>query len=225
MRGRVPGDTRPSRKPRPGRIACGRGKRMACRKSRGLTRTSRTTTRIFTSMRTATKRRPSCASGPRNGSQWNSVIGTLSRAARTSPLRFISASPTTRRRSSFRGSNIELKESSKGKLVFESRKNPGHPILDLKKAFNAALKNAGIDNLRFHDLLRTGGTRLSKSRDTKRDVRRVPALLPDRRYAFVPPSTVRLAPVMYPASELATKATSAATSSTWPYRLSAVLAN
>lgn len=34
--------------------------------------------------------------------------------------------------------------------------------------------------------------------------------------AFVPPSTVRLAPVMYEASGLATKATSEATSSTVP---------
>src|SRR5271165_2230420 len=42
--------------------------------------------------------------------------------------------------------------------------------------------------------------------------------------AFVPPSTVRIAPVMYDASGPATNATSAATSSTDPQRSSAVLA-
>jgi integrase len=57
----------------------------------------------------------------------------------------------------------ELKESSKGKYVFESRKNPGHPILDPKKAFNAALKDAGIENFRFHDLRHTAGTRLAEA--------------------------------------------------------------
>jgi hypothetical protein len=44
------------------------------------------------------------------------------------------------------------------------------------------------------------------------------------RYAFVPPSTVKFAPVMWEASGPATKATNAATSSTCPYRLNAVLA-
>src|SRR5580658_439228 len=42
--------------------------------------------------------------------------------------------------------------------------------------------------------------------------------------AFVPPSTVRFAPVMYDASGPATKATNAATSATVPKRFSAVLA-
>src|SRR5271155_4735133 len=42
--------------------------------------------------------------------------------------------------------------------------------------------------------------------------------------AFVPPSTVRFAPVMYDASGLATKATNAATSAAVPKRFSAVLA-
>jgi hypothetical protein len=42
--------------------------------------------------------------------------------------------------------------------------------------------------------------------------------------AFVPPSTVKFAPVMYEDSGLATKATNAATSSTVPYRLSEVMA-
>src|SRR5260370_38906920 len=42
--------------------------------------------------------------------------------------------------------------------------------------------------------------------------------------AIIPPSTVRLAPVMYEDSGLATNATNAATSSTCPYRSSAVKA-
>src|ERR1700732_5515315 len=42
--------------------------------------------------------------------------------------------------------------------------------------------------------------------------------------AFIPPSTVRFAPVMYEDSGPATNATSAATSSTRPYRSSAVKA-
>src|SRR5436853_2010514 len=42
--------------------------------------------------------------------------------------------------------------------------------------------------------------------------------------AFIPPSTVRFAPVMYEDSGLATNATSAATSSTRPKRSSAVAA-
>src|SRR3984893_16259394 len=42
--------------------------------------------------------------------------------------------------------------------------------------------------------------------------------------AFIPPSTVRLAPVMYEDSGPATNATTAAISSTWPKRSSAVAA-
>src|SRR6266852_7422158 len=42
--------------------------------------------------------------------------------------------------------------------------------------------------------------------------------------AFIPPSTVRFAPVMYEDSGPATNATNAATSSTRPYRSSAVAA-
>ena len=58
---------------------------------------------------------------------------------------------------------LESKESSKGKYVFESKKNPGHPILDPKKAFKLALKDAGIENFRFHDLHHTAGTRLAEA--------------------------------------------------------------
>lgn len=69
-------------------------------------------------------------------------------------------------------------------------------------------------------MARAGAT---KDKDFGRNLEGSPALLPKHtRYqwrghqAFVPPSTVRLAPVMYEASGLAMNATSAATSSTCP---------
>jgi integrase len=58
---------------------------------------------------------------------------------------------------------LELYEDKKGKYVFESRKKPGYPILEPKKAFNAALKDAGIESFRFHDLRHTAGTRLAEA--------------------------------------------------------------
>ena len=48
-------------------------------------------------------------------------------------------------------------------LVFESKRNPGHPILDPKKGFKEALKDAEIENFRFHDLRHTAGTRLAEA--------------------------------------------------------------
>lgn len=58
---------------------------------------------------------------------------------------------------------IELKETTGTEYVFESRRNPGHPIQDPKKSFNGALKDAGIENFRFHDLRHTAGTRLAEA--------------------------------------------------------------
>jgi integrase len=58
---------------------------------------------------------------------------------------------------------MDLYEDKKGKYVFESRKKPGYPILEPKKAFNSALKDAGIENFRFHDLRHTAGTRLAEA--------------------------------------------------------------
>jgi hypothetical protein len=55
------------------------------------------------------------------------------------------------------------KKTSNGTLVFESERNPGHPILDPKKGFMAALKDAKIENFRFHDLRHTAGTRLAEA--------------------------------------------------------------
>jgi len=58
---------------------------------------------------------------------------------------------------------LELHENKKGKYVFESRRKPGHPILEPKKSFNSALKDAEIENFRFHDLRHTAGTRLAEA--------------------------------------------------------------
>ncbi|HKX26996.1 MAG TPA: site-specific integrase [Blastocatellia bacterium] len=58
---------------------------------------------------------------------------------------------------------LAVKEESDGKLVFESRKKPGHPISDPKKGFHGALKDAEIENFRFHDLRHTAGTRLAEA--------------------------------------------------------------
>jgi integrase len=58
---------------------------------------------------------------------------------------------------------LELHEGKKGKYVFESRKKPGSPISEPKKAFNSALEDAKIENFRFHDLRHTAGTRLAEA--------------------------------------------------------------
>ncbi|MEP7342253.1 MAG: site-specific integrase [Acidobacteriota bacterium] len=58
---------------------------------------------------------------------------------------------------------LDLRQTCKGKYVFESQKKPGHPIMEPKKAFNSALKDAGIENFRFHDLRHTAGTRLAEA--------------------------------------------------------------
>jgi integrase len=58
---------------------------------------------------------------------------------------------------------LELHEGKKGKYDFESPKKPGSPISEPKKAFNSALKDAGIENFRFHDLRHTAGTRLAEA--------------------------------------------------------------
>src|SRR5205823_6033938 len=54
------------------------------------------------------------------------------------------------------------KRSANARYVFESPRKPGHHILEPKKAFNAALADAGIENFRFHDLRHTAGTRLAE---------------------------------------------------------------
>lgn len=58
---------------------------------------------------------------------------------------------------------LELRDQSKGRYVFESRKKKDQPMQEPKKAFNASLKDAGIENFRFHDLRHTAGTRLAEA--------------------------------------------------------------
>jgi integrase len=58
---------------------------------------------------------------------------------------------------------LEVKSESTGQYIFESRKKLGHPIQEPKKAFNSALRDAGIRNFRFHDLRHTAGTRLAEA--------------------------------------------------------------
>lgn len=41
--------------------------------------------------------------------------------------------------------------------------NTGKPYTDIKKAWHTALKEAKIENFRFHDLRHTVGTRLAKA--------------------------------------------------------------
>jgi len=59
---------------------------------------------------------------------------------------------------------IEQRKSQTGDLVFESRRivkrRAGEGLVDLKKAFVAACRDAGINDFHFHDLRRTFATRL-----------------------------------------------------------------
>jgi integrase len=55
----------------------------------------------------------------------------------------------------------ELCEKSEGEYLFPNIKMGGY-IKDVKTAFNSACEDAGIDGLTFHDLRRTGATRLGE---------------------------------------------------------------
>jgi integrase len=48
-------------------------------------------------------------------------------------------------------------------LTFESPKKPGEPLGEIKKIFNAVLKDAGIDDFHFHDFRHTAATRLAEA--------------------------------------------------------------
>jgi len=53
---------------------------------------------------------------------------------------------------------LNLSQKPKGKCVFSDQN--GHPYGDIKKGFSAALKRAGIEDFRFHDLRHTFGSHL-----------------------------------------------------------------
>ncbi len=57
----------------------------------------------------------------------------------------------------------DLYASRSDELIFPSSRNPGHRVRDHKKGFAKALKEAGIQHLRFHDLRHTFATRLVRA--------------------------------------------------------------
>jgi integrase len=56
----------------------------------------------------------------------------------------------------------DLRKKSEGDYVFMN-KETGGPVTEVKTAFNNACAEAGIKNLTFHDLRRTGATRLGEA--------------------------------------------------------------
>ncbi len=56
-----------------------------------------------------------------------------------------------------------LWSSRKGELIFPSHRNPGEPLQDHKMGFWKAVRLAGIQHIRFHDLRHTFATRLVRA--------------------------------------------------------------
>jgi len=54
---------------------------------------------------------------------------------------------------------LDLFKASGSEYVFPDKETGGH-IKDVKTAFNSACEDAGIEDFVFHDLWRTGATRL-----------------------------------------------------------------
>jgi len=58
---------------------------------------------------------------------------------------------------------LKAQAGDKSRFVFESPKKPGEPLGEIKKAFNAVLKDAGIEDFHFHDFRHTAATRLAEA--------------------------------------------------------------
>ncbi len=58
---------------------------------------------------------------------------------------------------------LKAEADDKSRFVFESPKKLGEPLGEIKKAFKAVLKDAGIEDFHFHDFRHTAATRLAEA--------------------------------------------------------------
>ena len=97
------------------------------------------------------------------------------------------------------------RKTSTGEYLFPSPVKAGCRIVDIKTAFRSALKEANVNNFRFHDLRHTFGTRAAEmgaSMNAIADVMGHADIHMTRRYA---PSTDQAKRFAVAAVELATK--------------------